>query len=94
MRAVGVTPKPSLKAHGSKGSLTPSPHATRQVRFDELESPVETPIYLRSDLSAGARLDGPAIIEQLDSTTVVPPDWRAEVDEWLNIRMRLDGAAP
>jgi N-methylhydantoinase A len=38
----------------------------------------------------GTRLTGPAIIEQLDSTTVVPPGWGAEVDEWLNIRMQVE----
>jgi N-methylhydantoinase A len=34
------------------------------------------------------------VIDQLDSTTLVPPGWRAEVDEWLNIRMHReeDGA--
>ncbi len=88
VRAVGVTPKPNLKARGSKGSVTPATRGTRLVRFDELDEPVETPVYLRSDLPVGARLNGPTIVEQLDSTTVVPPGWRAEVDEWLNIRMR------
>jgi len=41
-------------------------------------------------LRAGAELDGPAIVEQLDSTTLVPPGWHAEVDEWLNIRMHME----
>src|SRR6266508_2397999 len=88
VRAVGVTPKPDLKARGSNGSVTPEAQGTRVVRFDELDEPVETPVYLRSDLPVGARLPGPAIVEQLDSTTVVPPGWRAEVDDWLNIRMQ------
>ena len=90
VRAVGVTPKPNLKARASNGSATPSAQGTRPVHFDELEEPVETPVYLRTDLQVGARLTGPAIIEQLDSTTVVPPGWRAEVDEWLNIRMQIE----
>jgi N-methylhydantoinase A len=90
VRAVGVTPKPSLKAHASNRSVAPSPQTTRRVRFDEVEEPVETPIYLRGELPAGAELDGPAIVEQLDSTTLVPPGWRAEVDEWLNIRMHME----
>ena len=33
--------------------------------------------------------EGPAIIDQLDSTTVVPPATRATVDEWLNIRIDI-----
>ena len=88
VRAVGVTPKPDLKARGSNGSAMPGTQGMRLVRFDELTEPVETPVFLRSDLPVGARLTGPAIVEQLDSTTVVPPGWRAEVDEWLNIRMQ------
>jgi N-methylhydantoinase A len=93
VRAVGITPKPNLKAHGSNGSGMPKPQGTRLVRFDELEEPVETPIYVRTDLPVGAALAGPAIVEQLDSTTVVPPGWRAEVDEWLNIRMQSEEGA-
>jgi N-methylhydantoinase A len=34
-------------------------------------------------------IEGPAIIEQLDSTTVIPPGVRAEVDEWLNVRIHV-----
>jgi N-methylhydantoinase A len=89
VRAVGVTPKPDLKRHELNGGA-PSALGRRQVRFDEADGPVETPIFVRADLPAGTRIDGPAIIEQLDSTTVVPPGWRSEVDEWLNIRMHIE----
>jgi N-methylhydantoinase A len=92
VRAVGVTSKPDLKRHEPSGS-TPRPRTTRDVRFDETEGPVQTPVYVRSELPAGTLLQGPAIVEQLDSTTVVPPGWQAEVDEWLNIRMRMEEAA-
>jgi N-methylhydantoinase A len=40
----------------------------------------EAPIYDRARLGAGAQLAGPAIVVQLDATTLVPPGWRAEVD--------------
>ena len=40
----------------------------------------DTPIYRRERLAVGARFDGPAIVEQLDSTTVVEPGDRVEVD--------------
>ena len=63
---------------------------SRPVHFDASGAPVETPLYLRSELPAGTNLAGPAVIEQLDSTTLVPPGWRAEVDEWLNIRMHRE----
>jgi N-methylhydantoinase A len=45
---------------------------TRRVWFSETGW-VETPIYDRTLLPAGCRLSGPAIVEQMDTTTVVPP---------------------
>ena len=39
----------------------------------------ETSIYRREALPAGRSFEGPAICEQADSTVVVPPKWRAEV---------------
>jgi N-methylhydantoinase A len=91
VRAVGVTPKPDLRRHEPVGGA-PGPHAVRRVRFDETEAAVEAPIYVRSDLGSATELEGPAVIEQLDSTTLVPPGWRVEIDEWLNIRMHLEEA--
>jgi N-methylhydantoinase A len=44
-----------------------------------------TSIYHREKLSAGARLAGPAIVEQFDSTVVLDPGSTAEVDERGNI---------
>jgi N-methylhydantoinase A len=60
------------------------------VWFDEAGGFVSTGIYDRAALPAGSRLVGPAVIDQLDSTSVVPPGWVAEVDEWLNIRMTME----
>ena len=56
----------------------------RGVRFDAAR---ETPtrIFERDRLDAGARIEGPAIVEQFDATTVIPPGWRATVDEFLNL---------
>ena len=56
--------------------------------------PSDTPVYVRDDLPAGFAFDGPAIVDQFDSTVVVPPDWKAEVDEWLNIRLHNPEATP
>ena len=51
---------------------------TRTVRFLDGRHP--TPIIRRESLAPGATLDGPAIIEQLDTTTVLPPEFRAVVE--------------
>ena len=86
LTAIGVTQKAELQKHKKTGG-TPSASATRPVAFDELDAPVDTPIYQHEDLGAGSTFNGPAIVEQLDSTTVIPPGVRVEVDEWLNIRI-------
>jgi N-methylhydantoinase A len=92
VRAVGLTPKPELRRH-DPGAGAPAPRTTRLVRFDEADTPLDTPVYARAELPAGTTLAGAAVLEQLDSTTLVPPGWRAEVDEWLNVRMHLEDAA-
>ena len=50
---------------------------------------VDTPFYRRASLPAGARLPGPAIVEEDGSTTVVPPGARATVDPAGNLVLEL-----
>ena len=49
---------------------------------------VRTPIYARPRLPLGAEFSGPAIIEQPDTTTVVPPGWAVRVEESGNLLLR------
>ena len=59
----------------------------REVVF-EVEGSAErhlTPFYEREQLRAGDRLVGPAIVEQYDTTTVIPPGLEAEIDRHGNI---------
>ncbi len=46
---------------------------------------LESPLYQRELLLTGNRIDGPALVVQLDTTTVVPPGWRGEVDPYGNL---------
>jgi N-methylhydantoinase A len=90
LRAVGVTPKPELSRHEPQPDKPlPEPLARRPVHFDEADDALDTPIHERDTLHAGAQVEGPAIIQQLDSTIVVPPGVTAEVDEHLIIRMTI-----
>jgi N-methylhydantoinase A len=59
--------------------------AERSVYFPEAGAFVPTPIYRRERLLGGHRIAGPAIIEQMDSTTVIAPGQRAAVDERGNL---------
>lgn len=90
LRAVGRTPKPNFAAAPVVPGGPGEPEQVRPVYFDG--SWVDTPVYDRAKLGAGTALDGPAIINQLDATTVVPPNTHAEIDEWLNIRIHLEGS--
>ena len=87
LRAVGKTPKPSFMPFEKVANATAEPHVRRDVFFDDQWH--DTPIYMRDTLSPGFELTGPAIIDQLDATTVVPPDTRASIDEWKNIRIQI-----
>jgi len=87
LKAIGATPKPDFPRYDTSDAPPPEPLAHREVYFDGAW--LRTPVYRRDDLAAGAELAGPAIIEQLDSTTVVPPGARAVVDAWLNIRIHV-----
>ena len=39
----------------------------------------EAPLYRRDDLGPGSRIDGPAIIAEANATTIVEPEWRADI---------------
>ena len=88
LAAIGTVPKAELMRHATNGAGAEA-EESRMVDFDEVEGAVETPIYSHDGLPAGVTIEGPAIVEQLDSTTVIPPGVRAEVDEWLNIRIHV-----
>jgi N-methylhydantoinase A/oxoprolinase/acetone carboxylase beta subunit len=53
----------------------------------------ETRFYDRGALQAGNRLEGPAIVNQYDSTTVIPPGLSAQVDRFGNIVIATGVAA-
>ena len=93
VRAIGLTPKPDVAPAVVDPSATAEPVGFRDVRFDELPEAVSTPLFNRDDLAAGVVIEGPAIISQLDSTTVVPPGTTASVDAWLNIRIDIQEQA-
>ena len=56
----------------------------RQVVFD-MNGPQRTPVWRRKDLLNGHQIVGPAIIDQLDTTSIIYAGQRAKVDEWGNI---------
>ena len=61
----------------------------RLVWLKSGRDPVPTPVFRRDLLPLECTLRGPAILEQLDSTTVVPPDSTVQVDRWGTLHMTL-----
>jgi N-methylhydantoinase A/oxoprolinase/acetone carboxylase beta subunit len=63
---------------------------SRPVWLREEESEVETPVYDRYALRAGDQLPGPALVEEMDSTTLVPRGYTAEVHPQGCLLLRKD----
>ena len=82
LTAIGLTPKAQLPKFGAGGSLS-EPQSTRNVIFEG--TAVKTNIYWRDDIPSGVEIIGPAVIQQFDSTTWVPPGTVAKVDEYKNL---------
>jgi N-methylhydantoinase A len=61
----------------------------RRAYFPEARGYLESPIYDRYALPAGLALTGPAIVEERESTTVLPPGVEATVDEYANLLVTL-----
>ncbi len=62
----------------------------RQAYFPETPGYTDCPVYDRYALRAGDALDGPVIIEERESTLVIPPASRAVVDGYGNIIVDLE----
>jgi N-methylhydantoinase A len=84
VRGIGKVPPVAMPRFGRAGtSLTDARRATRRVRFDG--KTIDCPVYWRDKLDVGLSLKGPAVLDQLDCTTVICPGQVARVDEWKNL---------
>lgn len=92
VEAIGVVPKPELPKEKPVGTLNDALKEYRDVYFEEAGGFVNTPIYHRPDVPVDSTIHGPAIVEQLDATVVIPPEFTAEVDEYKNIIISLKEA--
>ena len=56
-----------------------------KILLPERQAPVEAAVYDRAAMKAGDTFDGPAIVEQEDTTTLITPGWRGSVDPHGNL---------
>ncbi|MBI4164318.1 MAG: hydantoinase/oxoprolinase family protein [Acidobacteria bacterium] len=91
LRLTMPTPKPSVRRLGSgvRRKLSEAIAGIKPVWFESRLW--ETPTYSRVKLSAGMRFQGPAIIGEYSSTTVLPPDFVCEVDKQGNLILQRAG---
>lgn len=81
--AIGTVPKPELPQFEAQGQLEAALKETRPVYFNN--EFVEANVYNRELIPVGAVIEGPAIVDQLDTTTVIPTGFVAKVDAYKNI---------
>lgn len=81
--AIGTVPKPEFPKYGPSGSIEDAVKETRDVFFDGEFVP--TQVYDREKIPVLSEIQGPAIVDQLDTTTVIPPDFTATVDVYRNL---------
>src|SRR5262249_52841379 len=74
-RAAGRPPAPRPAAAAIKGQRTISLNGTM----------MEATLYERARLDIGATVEGAAIVEQFDATTLIPPPWSGRVDGYGNL---------
>lgn len=86
LRATGSLSRVAVAARPPERDV--EPFETVDVWFSG-ERAVPTPMFKRAEMPVGTVISGPAIITQLDSTTVVPPDARIRVEEGLNMVMEF-----
>ena len=76
--------KPQIIAEqASTSNSTPQLMGEARVIFSG--GPIATRLYDREKLHAGDRVYGPAIVLQMDTTTVISPDWTGTVDDYGNL---------
>lgn len=101
LRASGPTPSlqlrevaPSLAApvlEDGQESSTDALKSRRTAYFPEAGDYIDTPVYSRYSLRGGDRIEGPAIVEEKESTVVVNPADILLVDELGNLRIKIGG---
>ncbi|KAA6474266.1 hydantoinase/oxoprolinase family protein [Bacillus swezeyi] len=79
VRIIGKTPKPSVEESRRTEGPKALPISRRAVMIKG--SIYQAAVYNRCDLPCGQRIEGPAIIEQDDSTTLILPNWLGAADQ-------------
>ncbi|HTJ56079.1 MAG TPA: hydantoinase B/oxoprolinase family protein [Devosiaceae bacterium] len=91
--ALGPDPKLAVGSLAATSQAGQALKGRRPVWFPETEGFTDTPVYDRYALRAGDRFTGPLVIEENESTTIVPPGDQVSVDASGNLIVELDASA-
>ncbi|MGE3304403.1 MAG: hydantoinase/oxoprolinase family protein [Rhizobiaceae bacterium] len=94
IRVNGTAPSPQLEWPKKKGGAKDKAlvkTAKTKFRVDGTLKSFDTAFYRRTDLPVGKKIAGPAIVLQLDTTTVVPPNWSLMADAQGNLILTAGG---
>lgn len=90
LEASGDAPHVDVRSYeGQSGTVEDARIATRMSCFSPDEGYRETPVYSRAKLHPGHTIVGPAIVEQMDTTTVLLPNDRLAVDAYRNLVIEI-----
>jgi N-methylhydantoinase A len=85
----GLVPQAKLSPSKPTGrKVNDAKTGERKVYFGKQHGMLNCQIYRRDLLDPGHRISGPAIVEQLDTTTVIHPEQEAAVDDYRNLIMK------
>lgn len=93
LTALAPAPVGELVADDTSGDAADATIDRRQVHFGESGGWAESTVYDRARLFAGAEFNGPAIVQEVDSTTLVPPGAHVRVDNYRNLIIDVRGVA-
>jgi N-methylhydantoinase A len=83
VQILGITGKPDFDRLRPFAGAAEAPRGERRI-FENGREAVAT-VYQRSSLAPGDRFDGPAVVEQYDTTIYIPDGFRVSVDRWYNL---------
>ncbi len=89
LSAVTTGARLALPKQAPRGGADQALKARRAAYFPEKGGYVETPVYDRYRLSPGVTLVGPAVIEERESTSVLPPGCGARVDDYGSLLVEI-----
>ena len=91
MRAIGRAGVAEMSDRLRPAAATAGESRDRSAWFGPSAGSIDTPVCRREDLQHGAR--GPLLIDEYDTTIVVPPGLRARIDDHLNVHIELEEEA-